>query len=85
MSLPRSVLIAIASAVERQGGDMDDVDDLIACWERLCGDQHGRVDRLRHDAANGVCRCADGGRADDHGRCERCAGIVPLESRGSRT
>jgi hypothetical protein len=26
---------AIANAVERQGGDIDDVDDLIETWERL--------------------------------------------------
>jgi hypothetical protein len=84
MSLPRSVLIAIASAVEAQGGDIDDVDDLIACWERLCADQHGRVDRLRYEAASRACRCADGGRADEHGRCERCSLLVPMESRGSR-
>jgi hypothetical protein len=35
MSIPRSTIIAIANAVERQGGDMEDVEDLIATWERL--------------------------------------------------
>ena len=47
MTLPRGVLSAIATAAEAQGGDADDVADLVAAWERLHGDQGGRVDRLR--------------------------------------
>jgi hypothetical protein len=52
MSLPDEVIIAIANAVERQGGDMDDVDDLVGVWERLAADKGGRVDRLRAEAAS---------------------------------
>ncbi|MCW3064779.1 MAG: hypothetical protein JWN32_1951 [Solirubrobacterales bacterium] len=80
MSLPKMVLIAIAEAVAAQGGDMDDVDDLVACWERVYGDRAGRVDRLRYDAENAPCRCADGGVADDGGgRCGRCCGLIVRE------
>ena len=49
--IPESVIRAIANAVEREGGDIDDVDDLIDVWNRLYADKRGRVDRLRYGAA----------------------------------
>ena len=47
MSLPPEILTAIGRAVEKQGGDLDDALDLVAVWERLASDPHGRLDRLR--------------------------------------
>ncbi len=47
MTLPRELLVAIASAVEAQGGDLADVEDLVSVWERLAADRGGRIDRLR--------------------------------------
>lgn len=47
MTLPRSLIVAVANAVEGQGGDLEDVADLLAVWERLASDPHGRLDRLR--------------------------------------
>jgi hypothetical protein len=47
VSLPPDVLEAIGCAVEKQGGDLDDALDLVAVWERLAADSHGRLDRLR--------------------------------------
>jgi hypothetical protein len=80
MTIPRSILIAIAGAVEAQGGDIADVDDLVEVWERLYADKDGRVDRLRHDAAHPVCGCADGGVPDAGGRCGRCCGLIDREA-----
>lgn len=74
MTIPRSIVVAIANAVEAHGGDMTDVEDLVQTWERLHADNHGRVDRLRYDAGHPACHCAD---ADDTGeRCERCHGFM---------
>ena len=47
MTLDATLIRAIAKAVEAQGGDYDDVQDLIQVWERLAADPHGRLDRLR--------------------------------------
>jgi hypothetical protein len=52
MTLPREVLIAIGRAVEKQGGTLEDAEDLIEVWERLAADKYGRVDRLRAEAAS---------------------------------
>lgn len=46
MTLPSSLIIAVARAVEREGGDLEDVRDLLEVWERLAADPHGRQDRL---------------------------------------
>lgn len=75
MTLPSSLITAIARAVEREGGDLDDVRDLLEVWERLAADQHGRLDRLRYEAANPPCSCADGGKVATNKRCERCHGV----------
>jgi hypothetical protein len=50
MSLPRKVVIAIAQAVERQGGDIEDVEDLIAVWERVGRRNGERADIIRREA-----------------------------------
>jgi hypothetical protein len=71
--LSDTLICAIAGAVERQGGEMDDVDDLIATWERLSADPRGPFARLHYDAAHPTCSCADGGVPGD-GRCARCNG-----------
>jgi len=76
MALPRSLIVAVAQAVEKQGGDLDDVRDLLDVWERLAEDKHGRLDRLRYEAAHPVCHCVDGG-THGSGRCERCYGVRP--------
>jgi hypothetical protein len=49
MALPRSIIVAVARAVEGQNGDLDDVRDLLETWERLAADPHGRLDRLRSE------------------------------------
>ncbi len=75
-SMPEDTLRAICDAVEAQGGNQEDAEDILDVWQRIHGDKHGRAARLRYDAANPTCRCADGGvptTADD--RCERCCGI----------
>jgi hypothetical protein len=47
MTLARSLIVAVARAVEKRGGDMDDVADLLDVWERLARDPYGRLDRVR--------------------------------------
>jgi hypothetical protein len=75
MKLPAQIVRAIAAAVEKHGGTMDDVDDLIAVWERLAVEQGARADRMRYEAANRRCTCTDGGLAESGDRCERCCGV----------
>jgi hypothetical protein len=79
MTVPIEVLRAIGKAVRDAGGDMDDVDDLVAVWERLCDDRHGRVDRMRQEAQTVRCCCSSGGAAGaaGAGRCSRCWGWLP--------
>ena len=52
MRVPEDVIIAIGRAVEKQGGTLEDAEDLAQVWERLFADKHGRIDRLRADAAS---------------------------------
>jgi hypothetical protein len=79
--MTEAMIRSIAHAVERQGGDMEDVEDLCDTWERLCGDKRGRVDRLHFDATHAPCTCFDGGVPDDGGaRCERCCGLFGNEA-----
>ena len=74
MSLTRSQLIAIGQAVQDAGGDMRDVDDLVATWQRLERDWEPRVDRVRAQATRPCCSCVDGGQLGTDGRCRRCWG-----------
>lgn len=70
-------IASIAMAVRRAGGDMDDVGDLVATWERLEADQAGRVERLRYDAQHPRCCCDPGWPARlEGGRCSRCWGLA---------
>ena len=68
--------VAIAEAVERQGGDMEDVRDLVAVWERVAADTGPRVEAMRREAANPRCSCEDGGEPASDGRCRRCHGVI---------
>lgn len=76
MTVPIEVLRAIGEAVRDAGGDMEDVDDLVDVWRRLCADRYGRVDRMRREARTVRCCCANGGAART-GRCLRCWGWLP--------
>jgi len=57
MTLHNSLLRAIGNAVEQAGGDMDDVDDLVATWERVGADPDGRAARMRYEAKQVRCCC----------------------------
>jgi hypothetical protein len=81
VSAPSEIVTVVGRAVERAGGDLDDARHLLAEWERLTADEHGRVDRLRYDAAHPCCRCADAVEADDDGLCERCCGLIRRQVR----
>jgi hypothetical protein len=86
MTLAPEIIDAIGQAVEAQGGDLDDALDLAATWERLHAYQGGRADRLRYEAANPVCRCADGGKPEEGDqRCGRCCGYLTAQPRGARS
>jgi hypothetical protein len=50
MTPPRNVLVAIATAVERQGGDMADVEDLLSVWQRVARRNDERADVIRREA-----------------------------------
>jgi hypothetical protein len=69
-------LAAIAAAVEREGGDADDVLDLVAVWERLHADWSPRVDAMLREAAGWSCRCETRCEATSDGRCVLCFGFV---------
>ena len=74
MTLPRALLEGIARAVRDAGGTMQDVDDLVAVWDRLARQTQARADRIRHEARTVRCCCPDGGLLDAKGRCQRCYG-----------
>lgn len=74
MSLPRRQVEAIARAVEKAGGDMDDVRDLIAVWERVQVDSYRRAGGIRATVRARGCTCGDGGAANGGERCGRCYG-----------
>ena len=74
MTLSEGHLVAIGRAVQDAGGDMQDVDDLVATWQRLERDWEPRVDRMRYEAARPRCCCADEPALGRDGRCERCFG-----------
>jgi hypothetical protein len=76
MTLPRKLLIKIATTVADHGGDIDDADDLVATWQRLDSDTRGRVDRMRHEARTAACCCAWPADPAEDGRCSRCYGAM---------
>jgi hypothetical protein len=49
-TLDKATLRAIANAVERQGGDYSDVEDLIETWERVNRRNGERADLIRREA-----------------------------------
>jgi hypothetical protein len=44
--LPRPLVLAVVESVERAGGDTHDLRELLAAWQRLASDHHGRLDQL---------------------------------------
>jgi len=67
---------AVALAVQRAGGSVEDEQDLLAAWARLAADRGGRQARLRHATAHPACTCADGGDQEHGERCGRCHGVL---------
>lgn len=49
-TLTTSMLRAIAQAVEHQGGDYTDVEDLVETWERVNRRNDERADIIRREA-----------------------------------
>ncbi len=80
MRLTTELVRSIAMAVENAGGDITDVEDLVAVWERLERDQVARVDRMRYEARTIRCCCADGAEPMSDGRCQRCYGRAEASS-----
>ena len=74
MRPPLEVIVSIARAVERAGGDMDDVRDLVDTWERLAVTAQPKADAMRREARNVRCCCADQPSPAKDGRCPRCHG-----------
>jgi hypothetical protein len=71
--ISRGVLLEIIAAVERAGGDLQVVKDLVEVWERLERVRQPRVDAMRREARTVRCRCAAGERGLA-GRCTLCFG-----------
>jgi hypothetical protein len=71
---PLEVIVSIARAVEKAGGDMDDVRDLVDTWERVQARAQPRADAMRRQASNVLCCCADRPEQGSDGRCSRCHG-----------
>jgi len=74
MRPPLEVIVSIARAVEAAGGDMDDVRDLVAVWERVQARTQPRADAMRREARTRPCVCADQPPPGKDGRCSRCYG-----------
>jgi hypothetical protein len=49
-TLDPTLITAIAEAVERQGGDYSDVQDLIEVWQRVNRRNGSRADVIRREA-----------------------------------
>jgi hypothetical protein len=74
MTLPDSLLRAIANAVQDAGGNIDDAHDLADAWERLDADLDRRAARMRYEAQHVPCCCETPDDPDELGRCSRCRG-----------
>lgn len=70
MSLPT----ACARAVERAGGDLSDLEDLLLVWSRVATNTERRADAIRSAVSRAACSCFDDGDANGGGRCTRCYG-----------
>jgi len=73
MSLPESLLNAIAQTVKAAGGSYEDFEDLAWAWERLDHELDARAQAILSEARRAPCSC---GTADvgAEGRCLRCFG-----------
>jgi hypothetical protein len=76
--ISREMLRKIVDAVQRARGDLDDVKDLVAVWERLERTQQLRADAMRREAQAVRCFCIDGAQDRDR-RCARCFGQMGAE------
>jgi hypothetical protein len=74
VTLPEHHLRAIARAVQRAGGDLEDAEDLADAWERMECTWGPRVDRTRYEAATARCVCGVFVEVGPSGRCKRCQG-----------
>lgn len=74
MRPPLAVILSIARAVEQAGGDLADVEDLVAVWERVQARTQPIADAMRRDARTRPCCCADDPAPGADGRCSRCYG-----------
>jgi len=74
-SLAWPLLRAVANAVEREGGDLHDVEALVKVWERAERRNGERADVIRREAREGSARL----RKFHADRAER---RVPSEVRG---
>lgn len=72
--LPCSLLRALGRAVQKAGGDTDDVVDLVDVWTRLDADLDRRAARMLFDAQRVRCCCETPDDPDELGRCSRCYG-----------
>jgi hypothetical protein len=61
--ISRELLAGIVAAVERAGGDLDDVKDLVEVWERLERSWQPLVDAMCREARAVSCSRGDGGEA----------------------
>jgi hypothetical protein len=50
MKAPTPIVRVIAEAVQRQGGDMADVEDLLHVWQRVQRRNDERADVIRREA-----------------------------------
>ena len=74
MKIPVDTVIAIAIAVERQGGTVEDAQDLCLVWERVAARNELRADSIRRGEHSRECCCADEPALGADGRCSRCYG-----------
>jgi hypothetical protein len=51
-TVPRDIAVSIAEAVEREGGDYTDVEDLLDVWERVNRRNAIRADVILREAAS---------------------------------
>ena len=71
---PLSVVLAIARAVDRAGGDLEDAEDLVQTWERVQVCSELRADAMRREARTRECCCANRPEPGRDGRCPVCFG-----------
>ena len=80
MRPPISVIVSIAKAVEQAGGDLTDVEDLVAVWERVQIRAELRADAIRRGERSRSCCCANRPNPGRDGRCPVCNGWPATET-----